>query len=494
MKQHIFSILSVMAFSMAMTPAMVHAAEDEYFVEVGDDVQKDDAQGQWNALVSKHKNLLGKLKLYPKDVVQNNGPMVTRLQAGPIASKTAALKICNKLFAADVACFVIEGVNDIPPTAMMHLNETSQMAASSGTLPWLAVKNTNTVAAAAVPAEKPAEELVDWAQNAPVARRVEAEPVKGNVVLPWLTEKQAAEDKAAAEKIAEDEANNEQADIEAANTKRKAQVQVAEAIRVPLTETNTLEDRIRVSALPELRPTFGAPTMKDESNEMGNVNSGAGWLNVGNFVNEEIASSMWEEVRSANKKQSKSLNMKVSEAKASASGDKATLSVGPFANSAEAYNFCRSGLQANERGLRCSFVANDTGIANNKVLALNAHADAYNERRRPRENPSAQLAEGGPAKLGNLSPASGPSKQYWVQVVSADSQLQALKKWEQVKAANSEVIGDLRSSVSTSSTDKSSYVVRVGPIAENDQAIRVCSQLQKRNVECRVLLYSRGSI
>jgi len=164
----------------------------------------------------------------------------------------------------------------------------------------------------------------------------------------------------------------------------------------------------------------------------------------------------------------------------------------PFANSAEAFNFCRSGLQANDRGLRCSFVANDKGIANGKVLALNARADAYEARRRPQENPymNASAAK----RAAQLSPASGPSKQYWVQVVSADSQIQALKEWEQLKSAHAEVIGDLRSSVSVSSTDKSSYVVRVGPIAENDQAIRVCSQLQKRNVECRVLLYSRGNI
>jgi hypothetical protein len=205
---------------------------------------------------------------------------------------------------------------------------------------------------------------------------------------------------------------------------------------------------------------------------------------------------MWEEVRAANRKQAKNLNMRVARPAVASNDSKITLSVGPFANSAEAYNFCRGGLQAGERGLRCSFVANDPGMANNQLLALNAHSDAYAARRegrhRPKENPGTQQASAD--KLSNLAPASGPSKQYWVQVVSADSQIQALKKWEQLKTENKEVIGDLRSSVSASATDKSTYVVRVGPIPENDAAIRVCSQLQQRNVECRVLMYSQGNI
>ncbi|MBY0406393.1 MAG: SPOR domain-containing protein, partial [Rickettsiales bacterium] len=123
--------------------------------------------------------------------------------------------------------------------------------------------------------------------------------------------------------------------------------------------------------------------------------------------------------------------------------------------------------------------------ASGQLLALNnAHSSAYAERgrKKPSENPAEA----------KLAPAAGPAKQYWVQVVSAGSQMQALKEWEQLKASNTEIVGNLRSSVS--SADKRNYVVRVGPIAENDQAIRICSQLQKRNVECRVLMYSRGGV
>ncbi len=474
---------------MALAPAASFAAADEYFVEVGDDVKKEDAQTQWQAMVDKNKSLLGKLKLYPKDVMQDGNLVTTRMQAGPITSKAQAVKICNHLFAKDVPCFVIEGVNEAPPTAMMHLNQSGQIAASGGSLPWLSPSSggsTGNSEIQAAPAIKGEDTAIDGSPRSSLEDKPSS--VKGEVKLPWL-EKQKA-DEAKAQQAKEDAADGEQA---ADAPKKKAEVQVAEAIRVPLTETHDFEDKIRVSALPELKPSFGTHKLQDQSAEMGNVNSGAGWLDVGNFASEEIASSMWDEVRAANRKQAKTLNMRISSpAVASKDGKNTTLSVGPFANSAEALNFCRSGLQASDRGLQCSFVANDAGMANNKLLALNAHADAYAHRRRPQENPPVAMASAA-ASVAKLAPAAGPSKQYWVQVVTADSQMQALKQWEQLKSANAEVIGDLRSSVSASATDKNSYVVRVGPIAENDKAIRVCSQLQKRNVECRVLLYSRGA-
>lgn len=481
-KKHLFSLLSIAVMACALAPASF-AADDEYFVEIGDDVQKDDAQAQWQALVNKNKTLLGKLKLYPKDVMQDGKQVATRMQAGPITSKVQAIKICNKLFAKDVPCFVIEGVN-APPTAMAHLKDSKQIASSGGgILPWLtggssASADTEVKDIPAPPAVKGEDTAID---GSPRSANDQSSSVKGKVTLPWLEAKKSDP---------WDGEDSEKQEAEKEKAKKKAEVQVAEAIRVPLTETHDLEDQIHVNSLPELKPSFGTHKLQDQSAEMGNVNSGAGWLDVGNFASEEIASSMWDEVRAANKKQAKTLNMRISKP-ASGSGN-TTLSVGPFANSAEALNFCRNGLQAAERGLQCGFVANDAGIANGKLLALNQRADAYAKRRKPVQNPDVQTASVA-ANVAKLAPASGPSKQYWVQVVKADSQMQALKQWDELKRANAEVIGDLRSSVSAAATDKSSYVVRVGPILENDQAIRVCSQLQKRNVDCRVLLYSRGA-
>ncbi|MBY0408337.1 MAG: SPOR domain-containing protein, partial [Rickettsiales bacterium] len=328
------------------------AAQDEYFVEVGDDVRKEDAEQTWGALVAKHK-MLAKLKLYPKDILQGEQQVTTRLQAGPITSKAQALKICTKLFKADVPCFVIEGVNDVPPAAMMHLNQKNGVMASNGSLPWLSAK-ADVIAAPVVKGEDTAS---DGSQREVAEAKKEDKESSSFFSLPWMDDEDEKEE-AKAEKPAE-KSSDRKVPQEQELAAKQAKVQVAEAIRVPLTQTNTLEDEIRVRALPELKPSFGIRQLRDESNEMGTLNSGAGWLNVGDFVNEEIASSMWEEVRSANRKQVKNVNMRMEKAAVDKSDTKTTLAVGPFANSAEAYKFCRSGLQANERGLRCSFVAND---------------------------------------------------------------------------------------------------------------------------------------
>jgi len=287
-----------------MLPAASFAAANEYFVEVGNDVKKEDAAKEWGALVASNKSLLSKLKLYPKDVLQDGQPVTTRMQAGPILSKAQALKICAKLFAKDVSCFVIEGVNYAPPTAMVHLNEHGTLAAN-GSLPWLS--GSSRVGAA--PVIKADEGEIDGSARE-VAQREVSEPVKGLVALPWLEAKKV-EAPMMYESMAINEAPN-----------KKAEVQVAEAIRVPLTQTVDLEDAIRVSALPELKPSFGIRQLRDESNEMGTVNSGAGWLDVGSFVNEEIASSLWEEVLSANRKQAKTLNIRVSHAAGASEKDK----------------------------------------------------------------------------------------------------------------------------------------------------------------------------
>ena len=150
----------------------------------------------------------------------------------------------------------------------------------------------------------------------------------------------------------------------------------------------------------------------------------------------------------------------------------ASLAVGPFADSAEAAAFCES-IQAKERGLSCHYEGAPT--------AKPTHGDAYNNRR---------IAEAR-KHLQENPPADVPSKQYWVQVLSAPNQLDALHQWEEMKAGNSDLLNGMRSSVSASA-DHSAYVVRVGPVATNDDAIAFCTKLQGRGIKCRVLLYSGG--
>jgi hypothetical protein len=392
------------------------ADDMDYYVELGKDTTKEQAAAEWKKLVSKHKSLLSKLQFYPKAVLQGGVAVSTRIQAGPIDSKSKAQKICSKLFTDDIPCFVIEGIRDgeTPPTQLMHLADKTEEKPVNPRLPWLAGP----------------EDV-----NPPPA-------VNGAVALPWLAQ---------------------------AHTERKGQVQVAEAIRVPLSQGSTGREQISIKALPDIRPTFRQES-PDGTADIAD-NAGAGWLTVDTFPNEDIATAFWGEVRSTAPKRTKNLRVRVMRP-LMADAHKASLSIGPFASGKEADAFCET-IQARERGLNCSYQDNSG--------KQTARSNAYGERRK-------HFAENG---YGNLAPAAGPSKQYWVQVLSAASHMDALRQWDVMRSSNPDVFSGMRSSVSTSMADRS-YVVRVGPIAGNDEAIQFCAKLQKRSINCQVLLYSVG--
>lgn len=470
-------------------------SEQEYFVELGEELAKDEVEAKWEELRSKHKTQLGKLKLFPKDVIREGRSVGVRMQAGPIPLKTAASKICSKMFSVDVPCFVIEGVNDMPPMALMDLNDSGAKVPAAG------ISSRADVAAAPAVKEEASFFELPWLKSEKKAQQpaADAAPVQEKPAQQESQRKRPTENIQQAE-LSKPEPKLEPLLQEAEQPKRAAKVQVAEAIRVPLSDDSRLSPSgsILVNSLPELKPSAGAPAARYEGTqdaaqpeETGSEDSGAGRLAVAGFLNDEVATSLWDEIRSAYPKKAKPLQASVEE-QPGAANRQATLMVATFASSKQALDFCREQIQAKERGLSCQFMPNDSGVASNQTLTLNpARGDAYQarrastsaaavERRRPTQNPPSEL-----------SPSAGvPANQYWVQVATGASQMDALKKWDTVKADHAEVLGALRSSVSQSSTDKSTYVVRVGPIMNNDDAIRVCSQLQKRNVECRVLLYS----
>ena len=414
--------------------ATASLAEEGFYVEVGGDTTAEEASKQWEALVEKHKTLLGKLKFFPKSIVQGGDSVGTRIQAGPIASKEKAQKICSKLFKQNVPCFVIEGLSEAPKS-VMNLSEQSERAVKVVQLPWLASSD-------APPA--PIQELPVASDDAPV------------VFVP------------------ENESNKDVGG-------KQADVKVAEAIRVPLTEGEDQQRsaRVTVKALPNIKPVSapgGLDSYPDERDD-----SGKGWLTVGDFLNEEIATSFWGEVRISASKQAKKLRVRVLRPLLASSDAKTSLNLGPFTSSSEAYNFCREGIQARDRGLNCTFSNNEPGADEFKKAAASPNSESYAAARqasriRPVENPA--------TVAGTLS------KQYWVQVLSASSQIEALHQWEELKAKNDDLISGMRNSITPSIKDKDTYVVRVGPIKDNSEAIKLCSKMQERSINCRVILYS----
>ena len=407
-------LIVLLALGAALSPAVSFAA-NSYYVEIGGDGTKDEAVKQWNDLAQKHKTLLGKLHFYPKAVIHSGSTVSTRIQAGPIATKEKAQKICTKLFKEDVPCFVIEGLGSAPPTSMMNMSEESVKVVQ---LPWLSV-------AEAPPA--PVQELpVADSTNAPAPA-----PKKG---------------------------------------KKQADVEVAEAIRVPLTQEQDQQRnaKVMVKSLPDIKPAFASAHDGDSKYADESDDSGPGWLVIESFPAKDIAASFWEETRHANRKQVKKLRVRILQPVLGGGEPKTSLNIGPFTSSSAAYDFCRKGIQAKDRGLSCHFSTTAPGGDDlPKSVGQKPAAD----------------------RLSDV--VSAPAKQYWIQVASAASQEEALQQWEDIKAKNEDLIQGLRSSIAPSATDKGMYLVRVGPIEDHEEAVQSCAQMQQRGMDCSVVVASR---
>lgn len=411
--------LALVNLALIMLPLQAFAAEP-YFIELGNDLSKDETQQQWDDLSARHKVLKG-LKLYPKAVYQGGTEVAARIQAGPIEGKNRAQKMCSRLFAEHIPCFVIEGIDNAPPTAMANFAEsTGNTRGDKVALPWLAEGYR-------APAAPPAPE--------------------GN---------------------------------------GKGDVEVAEAIRVPLSdEFVPPTPAVTVKDIPAAQPVAAAAPAPVAETPAEPLQEGPGWLQISSFLDDDAAGEFWQEVRLA--APDKATHLRVRTIRPLARGQGATsLNVGPFASNAEANEFCVHAVRAMNDTLQCRFQAEQAQeIARDDALPIRRyiHADAYAARRQ-------MLARRVP--VGNLAPVSPgvPKKIYWLQVLSAPSEMEALRSWEDIRTANSDLLQGTRSSVAASMTGTNRYVVRVGPIYNHQEAVTLCSNLHDRNVECRLMLYS----
>ena len=417
------SLVILLLAAAALIPAAAFA-DELYYIEVGGDVSQDDAAKQWQELAAKHKALLKDMTLYPKAIIKNGAPVAVRIQAGPLSDKGRAQKICRRLFAENTPCFVIEGLSAAPPSALASMSEQMKNPAPVMPMPW-------TVASESPPL-------------APSALEASSSPPS-----PVETPAAASETEPAQENNAE------------------ANVEVAEAIRVPLSEeTMRPASTVVVQSLPE-------PAHKEHKKDV------IGWLNVEPFLSADNALAFWQDVRHAMPEKAAGLGVHILRPLASREPLITRLNVGPFPSYEDATAFCRTAIQAVDKNLACRFEAGEPlpPIASTAAVAPvvhNSHGAAYETRRRLFAH--------------NETPQAVPvSDEYWVQVISSTNEMDALKQWEEVKMANTDILDGLRSSVSSSLMDKH-YVVRIGPLTGNQDADSLCAALENRDVACSVLL------
>ncbi|MDE3059410.1 MAG: SPOR domain-containing protein [Pseudomonadota bacterium] len=447
MKTAMFAALA----AVILFPAAAKA-EGAYFIELGNGKAQEDVTKQWDTLSASHKRLLGGLKLYPKTVYQDGAVIARRIQAGPIAGKDKAEKICRRLFKDNVPCFVLEGLNDAPPSTVVSITDEARSKASQqAALPWLS-------------------------PPPPVAAPPQEE-AKG--LLPWLLNDHKEEETAQSQEQPKPLEIAEEKPAEPAQEKSaKGDVEVAQAVRVPLSEDNgetvAPAPEVKIADLADSNNTL-SPSAGAEPAPAPAADNHPGWLSVASFADEDNATFFWQHVKELSPGRTAGLHVRIIEPAVTQrrSVMATTLSVGPFASQSDAMSFCHDAIETAGSNLTCRFgVKEPSRHSLSEAAVLNhEHADAYAARRQ----------------------ASAPAheeKLYWVQVVSAASQIEALHAWSEVKDKNADVLKGMRGSVTPSLADSGGYAVRVGPIRSNDDATSLCGTLHDRGVDCHVLGYS----
>lgn len=405
-------------------------ADDGYFLEIGKSGSEDEINSNWNNLSSKYKKSLGSLKLYPKSIVDEQGETSTIMQVGEIANKNKAQAICNMLFSKNIPCFVIEGIEGKPPTVSIGIAQATSSPRSGFVLPW--------------------------------------------------------QDVGAAPQIMTED--------EQPNAKSEADVDVAEAISVPLSDqTNSISENKIIPIIQEKRKPVNVaremPLVQFSSNE-------AGRLNIRGFSNENEANDFWNNVGNKHPNLVDGLSIRIQRSLTGGSNSGIQVSVGQFADGDAAAEFCNQAVVEALSPLKCGYDVEGDVFA---AAGSTRHASAYEQRRasterrmparqmefmRVRELPR-QIVE---TKELNTDESKDDSKKFWAQVAISDSKEEAAYRLKEIKKKYSKDISDTPGSISYSPNSvHGKYSAQLGSFSSEERAQSICDKLQQRGVDCLVV-------
>jgi hypothetical protein len=378
---------TLLTATVLMSLASSAAWAEAFYVELGRADSEADAKAHWETLQPKHKVLAG-YDLYPNKILKADGNFTFRVQAGPMLDKAEADRVCRRLFKKDVSCFVIEGFD---PNKHKTFDAPAPVVASGGWdfLPW----------------QKPAV--------APVIVQAPVEPAAVGDNSQSLPEN------------------------------KKAKVDVAEAIAVPVTE-----EVVTVGAPVEIRSfedSAAAPVVANVP----------GWLSVEPFLDEARAQQFWADLKKQAPNESRVLSFRLIRPLVSHDIPKVILALGSFESENAAMRYCRDNIPSSQY-LECRFSKEPPqGMAPQDAIAT--------------RNPDNDFAL------------------YWAQVLSEKSQDRALEKWEKIRTDNDDILADMRSQITTSIATPGTYTVRIGPLKSKSKAAKLCDTLKSRKVACSLV-------
>lgn len=494
--------------------AMTANAASTFLLQFGQHDTETAARQQWETLQNSHPDLLGNLSLRVAPVTTASGSETYRTQASGVASRDEAQSACNRLSAANVTCMVVETSMYLPqkqaasdieiekvaaapePVALAQVAPAAAPAPKERTfrstfLPWLdddSAAETETVDVTdaagtrveAAPAQPVAVAPVAPAAPAPRPERVEP-PVQPQAVERAAAEEMSAKLAPGETRVVESRAPrslNAQAPAPQAAPAPQpqlepqlpveesfgtAQVEVAEAIQVPLSFGNAVP-------VPANKPVGygGYPSQP--------VAQRTAWVQLSHFGSKEAAMGYWRELSAQNPELMRLLRVRIVSPWDNRYGQsKTSLRMGPFRDQAEVDQLCKAAAQ---RELRCSMVQE---VGNSATVAAGRRSsdsmEAYNRRQ----------AVG---RSYNRTPGAQPSGMYWVQLGAFDSVQAAQQRWSQLTTVHSDMLGRMQPQISypaLSSSPTPVYHLRTGPFVDSGAAASLCNRLQSRHLGCVVV-------
>lgn len=421
-------------------------AYGEYYIEVGSEFGEEEAMLQWQQLSKKYPETLGKLEFYPTTIVHKDTNKVsTHIQAGPLHTKLDAYSICGQLFDDNMPCFIVEGMDH-----SVYARQDATTENKPEMLPWLMD-------------EQPDESKeTGHIRQEPVTINTRPKEEKG--LFSWILSGFKSDEE----------------DITPARNNRyhKGRVEVAEAIRVPLSSDTIASSPVTFTNdkgstfTPSEIAQANAQTMMDQE----------GWLVIQNFISDDRASGFWQSLRDRDPIQTAGFKVRIVRPVVQEEGvPSVRLHIGPFAGLADANRFCKTIVQTKNERLQCRYLseAEVAAMGDSTVSTEFSHTDRYYQRHKEWQM-ARRLARQ------SLEHPVMPQKVFWLHVATAKSQMEALQTWDAMRQKHADLLEGLRSSVSATLSQDTQYVLRIGPLESNSAASELCALLQKRQIFCRV--------
>lgn len=427
-----FNLLLTASSAVVIIFAANAFASDNFYIEIGEPTSVEKTKEQWQVLSEKYKSTLGKLTFYPKSIINPEGENTSIIQAGPITEKDTAQKICNKLFAKDIPCFVIEGIEEAPPTMAMDISQAASDSSKTATIfPWQTAESTPQAIAEAEETYPPAPE---------------------------------------------------------------AEVAVAQAIAVPL--SSEASNKIQINEPPELKPVknpkpfpearpfpdnqqqIEMPPRTRFPKEFRSRESGS--LIIETFSSEAVANQFWSSAKNELPDLEDNLHVQIQRPLLSTEQGGVQIRIYPFPDGESAKAFCKITANTFDAALKCSYEISNAPTSTSALAQENyQHSDAYEERRQT-------LQRRAPAQQAEIQELPA-TRNFWAQVAIADSKDEATHRWDEIRKKNSATVRDISSQLIYSASAYAKYSIRLGSFDSEREANELCNKLQARGVDCLVV-------